>query len=165
MPTERSSPWVALTLGAVLATSVSASGQCPEGAKLLAPDAAVDDLFGWSVAVSGGIAVVGAPEKDDSIGAAYICRFDPDTSQWIEEATLLPEADDPSAFGRSVAVSSDVALIGAPAVAGGRVYVYRYDPAPGQWLQEAILEASDGQQGDQFGWSVAIDDDVAIIAT
>ncbi|MHC4588834.1 MAG: hypothetical protein ACYTAQ_05725 [Planctomycetota bacterium] len=144
---------------------MSASGQCPEGAKLLAPDAAVDDLFGWSVAVSGGIAVVGAPEKDDSIGAAYICRFDPDTSQWIEEATLLPEADDPSAFGRSVAVSSDVALIGAPAVAGGRVYVYRYDPAPGQWLQEAILEASDGQQGDQFGWSVAIDDDVAIIAT
>ena len=47
--------------------------------KLNASDAAFDDRFGWAVAMSGDLAIVGALQEDDGgnrAGAAYILRRD-----------------------------------------------------------------------------------------
>ena len=62
-----------------------------EDFKLLASDGVASDWFGWSVSISGDMALIGAQGDDDNgtnSGAAYVYRFD--GSQWIEEAKLLP---------------------------------------------------------------------------
>ncbi len=69
-------------------------------------------------------------------------------------------------FGFSTALSGDVALIGAlqddPAGLGfGAVYVA--ERTAGLWRRTARLEASDAAPGDWFGYSVAIEGDVAVI--
>jgi hypothetical protein len=84
-------------------------------AKLLPDDGAGDDYFGFSVAVSGDTAVIGAYADDDNGGAsgsAYV--FIRSGVTWSQQAKLL--ADDGAAsdsFGRFVAVSGDTAVIGA----------------------------------------------------
>ena len=84
-------------------------------AKLLAGDAAAFDRFGFSVALSGDTALVGARYDDDagtSSGSAYI--FTRSGSSWTQQAKLT--ASDAAAgdeFGASVALSGDTALVGA----------------------------------------------------
>ena len=86
-----------------------------EEAKLLASDGATGDYFGWSVALSGDYALVGAYKDDDngsSSGSAYV--FVRSGSSWSQQAKLLASdgaADD--RFGYSVALSGDYALVGA----------------------------------------------------
>ncbi len=138
--------------------------------KLLAFDGSGNDLFGWSVSISGDAIVVGAWQDDDGggdSGSAYVYRFDPGSGDWEHQAKLTaadPASDD--RFGRSVSISGDVAVIGAYAddddgSKSGSAYVFR--SAAGVWYQEAKLTAHDAAAGDRFGWSVSVSGDVALI--
>ncbi|UCC31980.1 MAG: hypothetical protein JSU86_06810, partial [Phycisphaerales bacterium] len=135
-----------------------------EEQKLLASDGAPDDQFGSSLAVSGDAVVVGAFGHGDG-GAAYVFRFN--GSQWAQEQRLL--ASDGSAgdsFGYSVAVSGNVALIGAYGVddngaSSGSAYVFRFDGT--EWAEEQKLLAADGAAYDFFGVSVALSGGVAVV--
>jgi hypothetical protein len=86
-----------------------------EQAKITASDGAAGDFFGFSVAISGGCAVVGAWMDDDAgtdSGSAHI--FKRDGTAWIQEGKITASdgaADDQ--FGASVASSSDYAVVGA----------------------------------------------------
>ncbi len=67
-------------------------------------------------------------------------------------------------FGRSVSVSGDVMVIGAQELHTynrGSAYVFRYDGF--DWIEEAKLQASDGNEFDGFGCSVSIDGDVIVV--
>lgn len=85
----------------------------------LAGDGAADDYFGWSVAIDGEYAIVGAPlnvgkglNSGTAQGAAYVYRRA--GGQWSPVAKLT--AADSIAynfFGCAVAMSGDVAVIGA----------------------------------------------------
>ena len=71
-------------------------------------------------------------------------------------------------FGFSVALDGDFALIGAPkdlvqGVKTGSVYVF--ERRPGGWVQVARLTPSDGFLDLEFGFSVALDGDTALIGT
>ncbi|MCH8152661.1 MAG: FG-GAP repeat protein [Planctomycetes bacterium] len=99
--------------------------------KLLASDGAEEDHFGISVAMSGDVILIGAYADADNgmySGSAYVFRYDPDTSAWIEEAKLL--ASDGAAldwFGTSVAISGDHLIVGAAEFYSGRpgkAYIY-----------------------------------------
>ncbi len=136
--------------------------------KLLASDGAAGDLFGFSVAVSGDAAIVGAPLENDNgfdSGSAYVYRFD--GISWAQAQKLL--ASDGAAadwFGFSVAISGDAAIVGAwrdddNGSDSGSAYFYRFDGI--SWAQAQKLLASDGAAGDRFGYSVAINGDVAIV--
>ena len=133
-----------------------------EIAKLLANDGAASDWFGWSVAISGRTAIVGAPFDGDNgpeSGSAYLF----DTTAGRQIAKLL--AEDGAAFdefGRSVAISGATAIVGVPQTfrdANGSAYLF--DTTTGR--QIAKLLANDGAKGDVFGSSVAIIGDVAIV--
>jgi hypothetical protein len=92
-------------------------------AELIAADGAANDDFGWSVAVSGSTAVVGAPGHNT--GAAY--AFASSGTAWSPHGELIPidgAANDE--FGWSVAVSGSTALVGAPRHTSltGAAYVY-----------------------------------------
>ena len=73
-----------------------------------------------------------------------------------------------SRFGGSVAVSGDTALVGAWSApsefdepTNGSVYVYRR--TDDVWAQETVLVAPGEQPTPEFGRSVAIDGDVAVV--
>ena len=104
------------------AATTPVQGQCTwqELATLTASDAATDDSFGFSVAVSGDTAVVGAYSDEHaggaSDGSAYIfVRSGPPVSEvWTQQAKLT--ASDAAAndqFGNSVAISGDTVVVGS----------------------------------------------------
>ncbi len=150
---------VVALLGGGMTTAVTAavSGEI----KLTASDAASRDNFGFSVAISGDVIVVGAREDDDNgaaSGSAYVYTSDGDGG--YEEAKLTA-SDGASGdwFGRAVAVSGDTVVVGALRHRGasslsGAAYVYTPDGVGG--YDETKLTASDAAFGDRFGRSVAI---------
>jgi hypothetical protein len=124
-------------------------------AKLKGSDTAADDYFGWSVAVSGTTAVVGAYGHSNKAGRAYV--FTKTATGWKQAAE--PMGSDTAAgdhFGWSVAISGATAVVGAfhHADIAGRAYVFT-KTASG-WKQTAELKGSDSAAGDGFGISAAI---------
>ncbi len=73
------------------------------------------------------------------------------------------DAEAGDAFGVSVSVSGDTALIGAYGEDSGRGAVYVYTAFGTTWTQQATLKASDGVGNDQFGCSVAVEGNTALI--
>ncbi|MHC4967998.1 MAG: M12 family metallo-peptidase [Planctomycetota bacterium] len=147
-------------------------GAWAEEAKLLASDAQPDDWFGRVVAIDGDVAIVGAPGDDDlgaGAGAAYVYVFDSESGNWIEQPKLL--ASDGAAgdrFGTGVAISGQVAVVGAPRDAdngpsSGSAYVYRFDPGARAWAEEAKLLAPGGATLDAFGEAVAVSGNVVVV--
>ncbi|MEN0112083.1 MAG: hypothetical protein AAF805_15285, partial [Planctomycetota bacterium] len=156
--------WVVAIAALLIGAPCCASVPLTPYAKLTASDGASDDRFGASVAIDGGLAIVGAYGDDDGgsdAGAAYL--FDVATGQ--QTAKLL--AADAAAFdefGRGVALEGGVALAGAP---------YDADNGFGSGSADAIdiatgrpggkLVADDAAVGDLFAAQVAIDGGVAIV--
>ncbi len=152
------------TAAALLWTDRPAHGQC-EAAQLTAPGGKGGNAFARRVAIDGDVAVVGDP----AIEAVYVFRRGGDgPGDWVLEQVLTaPDAEVADQFGR-VAIDGEVILVGAPGAAvpefgRGAGYVYRYDLPAGQWRFEQQLIASDGEAGDKFAWSVAIDGNVALL--
>jgi carbonic anhydrase/acetyltransferase-like protein (isoleucine patch superfamily) len=137
-----------------------------ERAKLVANDGEPGDAFG-RVAIDGDTVVVSAMLDDDrgfDSGSAYV--FTRNGSRWTQQAKLL--ASDGVAgdhFGR-IAIDGDTIMVGATGddhdrVDGGSVYVFTRDNAV--WTEQAKLTAGDALDYDHFGWSIAIQDDTAVI--
>ncbi len=138
--------------------------------KLVAAAGAGLDLFGTSVSVSGDVIVVGAPGHSlapgEDQGAAFVFRRD--GSSWVEEQRLGASDGQPlDQFGHSVAASGDVIVAGAflddvgTAAERGSATVFRWNGSA--WAQQQQLVASDGDPGDQFGVSVAVSGDRAVV--
>ena len=147
-----------------------ANGVWSQMAELTASDGAGDDLFGWSVALNGATALVGAlyhqVGSNNQQGAAYV--YTEANGTWSQTAELT--ASDGAAydhFGYSVAVSGPTALVGAlyhqvgSNAHQGAAYVYT--ETTGVWSQTAELTASGGMTRDQFGWSVAVSGPTALV--
>ncbi|MEE9128685.1 MAG: FG-GAP repeat protein [Phycisphaerales bacterium] len=151
----------------------SAQRACRE-TKVTAFDGGVFQMFGYSVAVSGDTAMIGADWDDDlgtQSGSAYVYQREPDPEgSWVFAQKLLGSDEvNGDEFGHSVAIDGDVAFIGAlqhiheGAPGTGSVYVFRFDPDTASWIEEEELLASMGTWGDGFGFSVSISGDVALI--
>jgi hypothetical protein len=139
-------------------------------AKLGADNPASSDRFGCSVALSGEIAIVGAHgtdgwgKKDSGVAYAYARSG----TAWTQEAVLAAGYSDATVddhLGQSVALSGTIALVGAPAESasaiGGGAYIFtRRD---GGWSRQGELTASDSEPGDQFGYSVALSGNTALV--
>ncbi len=124
---------------------------------LTVPGVAADDEFGWSVAASDDLLVVGAPGTNAGIGAAYVFRRS--GNDWTHEQTLAPEDATTSArFGSAVAVDEGTIAVGAPrdndpATVSGSVWVY----VPGSpWGLQAKLRNPDSTALAEFGSSLAL---------
>src|SRR5690606_26102033 len=117
----------------------------------------------------GPVAVVGADGDDPDFntldyGAAFMLRYD--GSAWTEEQKLIrPERQMQGLFGRSVDLATHdettwvfVGMLRDVDVPSGdgAVAVYRHDG--GSWVQADLLTASDGAEGDNFSYSMAIVD-------
>jgi hypothetical protein len=143
---------------------VPVNAQCEQG-KLTASDAVREQHFGTSVSISGDVAVVGADGLGQYKlypGAAYVFRHL--GSAWIQVQKLV--ASDTAAgdgFGAAVAVDGTTIMVAAHDFAGysGAVYVFEWEGT--FWVQRQKLVAPDPKPGGHFGWSVAVDGDIAAI--
>jgi len=136
--------------------------------KITPEDAAPYTQFGWTVSIDGSAAIIGAYTDDEmglNSGAAYIFRRD--STGWIEEQKLTAsDAGVMDNFGWSVSISGDVAIVGAhmnddAGLNSGSIYIFRFNGTT--WEEEAKLTASDAAAEDLFGFSVAIDGNLAIV--
>jgi len=138
--------------------------------------------FGWAVAISGDTLVVGAPQWQEVSGnSGSVFVFVRNAGVWSQQDWLKPSNDDASAddkFGRAVAISGDTIVVGAmfedsastgvnggdlddSAIAAGAAYVFVRDGV--NWNQQAYLKASNTESNDQFGISVGISGDTAVV--
>ncbi len=140
-------------------------------AKLIASDAAPSDAFGISVALSGDTAVVGADLDDDggnATGSAYV--FVRSGTVWTQQGKLLANDAQPNDnLGISVGVEGDTAVVGAwhdDTPGGGNAgSAYVFVRSGTVWTQQGHLFASDGAPDDNFGVSVAVDGDIAVVGS
>jgi hypothetical protein len=135
-----------------------------QAAKLTASDAEAGDFFGHTLSISGTTAIVGSQGDDsggvDSGSATIFTKVD---GGWQEIAKLAPSTQEAgAAFGNSVAISGDTAIVGA-AREGGTGAAYIFQLSGGEWTETARLGAPEG--ADRFGISVGIDDDRAVVGS
>jgi len=113
------------------------AGVWTEQQKLTASDGATEEEFGYSVAVGGDSAVIGAwmdNDNGDESGSAYV--FTRSEGVWTEQQKLI--ASDAAAFdhfGEAVAVAGDTSVIGATrdddnGSASGSAYVFSLENNP-----------------------------------
>ena len=136
--------------------------------KLFASDSAGFSQFGQSVAISGNYAIVGAYGDNGNgpySGAAYIFYYN--GTNWVEMQKITAiDAPSWNRFGQSVAIFDNFAIVGAcgdndRGESAGAAYIFHFDGS--NWSQSQKLTAFDGEPWDQFGQSVAISGDYAVI--
>lgn len=149
--------------GGVYVFTRSSTGAWSEDTKLPRPQGLGPEArFGYSLALDGNTAIVGAPLSGD--GAAYVFVRGPEGWMQQEELTNRLGVAEDTQFGCAVAVSGDRALIGARyAGRGGNAQVF--SRTDGNWTIEAVLTATDTAQGDDFGTVVAMDGDQAVVGS
>ncbi|MEL6499365.1 MAG: GC-type dockerin domain-anchored protein [Planctomycetota bacterium] len=142
-----------------------------ERAKLKPADGAALDEFGFSVDLdtAAGLAIVGARRRDGLTGVAFL--FDvSDPSNPVELATLMSSDRMPGdQYGFDVAVEGTVALVGAifndeAGFDAGAAYVYDLS-TPTAPVEIAKIIPSDADPTDDFGWTVNLEDGLALITS
>ncbi len=149
-------------------------------AYLKASNSMGQDRFGFSVAVDGDTAVIGAHQQmsaPDSSGSAYV--FTRSAGVWTQQAILKASNGGPGdLFGFSVAVDGDTIIVGArnedsnartvngdgsnnSASNSGAAYIFTR--SAGVWTQQAYLKANNADADDDFGYSVNVSGDTAVV--
>lgn len=135
------------------------------------PDPDGSEQFGDSVALSadGLTAVIGVPQENATVGAAYVFRHN--SSSWDTENPVLLRAPEPRSsdyFGTAVALSGEgsTALIGAPhsdATSPGAGAVYIFNHTTDGWDTEnpLLLSEPNIEKYDNFGTAIALSGDGA----
>jgi hypothetical protein len=145
--------------------------------KIMPTDANIEDAFGYSVSLDGNRALIGAYLNDEvanNTGAAYIYQYEPILQSWQMQDKLLPVVFGSAGdyFGTAVSLDGNNALIGAffddtPNTSDnkGSVYFFQKDMNSNNWNQQQVLNASDAQADDRFGFSVKLEGNRALIGS
>ncbi|GJM21511.1 MAG: hypothetical protein DHS20C15_14260 [Planctomycetota bacterium] len=160
-------------LGWLLAASPALSAQGFEA--LLPPSADFGPNFGLAVSIEADTALVGARFANDSgpdAGAAFVFTRDAQGG-WSTPVELVPVGGSPGdLFGWAVELDGDRAFVGAPSddsetffpqgQQAGSVYVFGRDDN-GAWQQLVKLRATHELSSNQFGCSIAADDELLLV--
>jgi hypothetical protein len=151
---------------------VSGTTSWTQQQKLVLDDGAAHDNFGFSVALDGDTAVIGARWHDNNglnSGSVYVyVRSD---TAWTQQQRLV--ASDVAVvgdeFGHSVALDGNTAVVGAvadddndPPYSSNMGSVYVFVRSGTTWTQQQRLLGYD-RGDDYFGYSIALDGDTVVI--
>lgn len=137
--------------------------------KLIAEDGVADDQFGYSVAIDGTTALVGALNADFKnqldAGAAYLYSLH-DGGWQLETKLSANPANAGDTLGGNVALKRNFAILGASrrdtnGENSGAAFAFEKDE--GGWSQKQVLSAYDASAGDAFGQSIALTEDFLVI--
>ena len=136
-----------------------ATGVWVEQQKLLASDGEVNDFFGYRVAIDGETAVVGSGLIG---GRSYTYEYNSGTGNWDESKLIRTNTSE--SVGRNVSIRGDIAITGAPYITSyGSAYIFERNPVSGDWAEQQMLLQPDATSHGNFGYSVAIDSDLAVV--
>jgi len=115
--------------------------------------------FGNTIAISGGYIIVGAAESDingSGSGLALLFQNDGNDNFNLVKKITPSDAEESKYFGNSVSIDGDNIVIGANGTRNntsvrGKVYIYKTTDNT-----EKVLEPSDIEDYDQFGFSVSV---------
>ena len=129
-----------------------------------------NNRFGESVVMKDDKIYVGASgdwtTNGTDSGAVYV--FAPSDGTWIEKHRLnASDGSEGDKFGKTLSVFDNTLVVGAPyhdvnGTDSGAAYVFVRDFSD-EWNEETKLIASDGASSDNFGWSVGVGVDIAIV--
>jgi hypothetical protein len=141
-------------------------GNWTQMVKLNASDADQYCQFGYSVAISGNYAIVGAYRDSENAyyaGAAYIYKLS--DGEWTEtDKIMADDGEEQDCFGVSVSISGSYAFVGAYIKNNftGAAYVFSVSDE-GLGTQVAKLVPDDVAENDYVGYSVSISGNYAIV--
>ncbi|MFC3958063.1 FG-GAP repeat protein [Halovivax cerinus] len=128
------------------------------------------DRFGTAVALDGETAAVGARRRGESstVPVGEVTLFERSGGDWSRQTTLQSPASEPSdEFGTTLALDGDTLLVGAPTESNDRGdnagAVHVFTRTRGRWRHRQTLVAPEPVADDQFGTTLALDDDVAMV--
>ncbi|MCB9847042.1 MAG: FG-GAP repeat protein [Phycisphaeraceae bacterium] len=132
--------------------------------KLVPADGVAGSFFGSSVAIDGAYVVIGCRRDDDNgvfSGSVYV--YDAMTGMFLRKLLAL-DGVDADFFGTSVAIDGVTVAVGAEGDddngdASGSAYIF--DVTSGMQLHKLLPD--NGQAGEFFGSSVAIDSGVVVV--
>lgn len=137
--------------------------------KLLPDDGKAEDYFGYSVAINGTTALIGAYKADhhniQDSGAAYVYSLG--STGWEQQAKLIANpshADD--TLGGNVALKNHMAMLGVikrDDRGEDTGAVFAFEREGDSWAQKQILTAVDAKPGDAFGQSIALTERFLVI--
>ncbi|MEP6795966.1 MAG: hypothetical protein ABJB16_16680, partial [Saprospiraceae bacterium] len=133
--------------------------------KLSDPEGASGDQFGDCVSISGDNIIIGSPRDDESYsnqGSACFFHFNGTSWDFVEKIHQVQAAAG-NEFGRSVNISGERAIIGAPFTnaSQGAASMYQFDGTSWQFMNQ--VAETFGSIDDYFGLSVGIIGDMAIV--
>ncbi len=168
--TAPASDFLAPAAGAVYALKF-ANGTWVESQVILASDGHSADEFGWSVAMSGNFAVVGALSSAGfgsvRTGAAYV--FERVGTTWIERQKLVPSVPfNDGQYGNAVAISGDRIVVGSwysSLVGANSGAAYIYERSGATWNQVALLQPPGLSSNDALGTHVAIEGETCVVGS
>ena len=168
--------------GSVYIYERDSAGNWNEVQKIVTSDRALNDQFGYAVAISGDYAIIGARWEDHDTtggsskfnsGSAYF--FERNTAGNWNQVQKIVSSDRAISdeFGSIVAISGDYAIVGSEREdedefdsntmsESGSAYIFERDFV-GNWNQVQKIVASDRQMNDNFGHAVSLSGDYAII--
>ena len=128
--------------------------------KLNAAESKDRDGFGATLATDGSTLLVGRVDQvfgpDSGRGAVHTFRRQSD-GRWAPTGVLVADARLARAsFGTAIALSGDMAYVGAPAEGSGVVYVFRRQ-GDGSWASAGKLPVTESTVSDRFGSAITVD--------
>jgi len=133
--------------------------------KLVPDEAAMLDMFGESVAISGDTIAIGAPQHEAGTGlnTGTVFLYDKD-GPFLHEL-VASDGKDHDNFGEAVDISDDIIVIGAPnddsmGTDAGSAYIFNKDGT-----EVKKLVPNDLAPSDNFGYSVAISGDRLVVGS
>jgi len=138
-------------------------------AQKLAPSSlSVDDKFGYSVALSGNIAFVGAVNGDSNVsntGCVYV--FEKISGTWTEMAKIVPPELTPNQlFSFDLEVFDDLLMVASPQTGeDGFAYVFRMEGNSSKWKLRSSLDCKAALSGNQDVTSISLTNGMAVMGS
>lgn len=126
------------------------------------------EQFGFAVALTGDLLVVGAPGKNQRSGVVYLFgRNQGGTNNWGQNQQLTTADGSGIGLGVSVALDGETLAAGAPDSGGlarsGRTYIFTRNSSSGSWSQLKLITPGPDFGGNRFGRAVALRGDTLIV--
>jgi hypothetical protein len=153
-----------LTLAAVAVSTARAEAAGPGlQTQAVFPGATSGAYFGYSVAVDGDTAVIGAIADNATDGAAYV--YVRTGATWaLQQRLTAADGAAGDEFGYTVAVSGNTALVTAALKQNGQGFVYAFTRTGTTWaLAQEFTEPGTGAADDCFGCALALSGTTAIV--
>ncbi len=143
------------------------NGTWNEVQKIVASDRAQGDFFGWSISLDGNHLLVGSNQDNNFTGAAYVFEKD-GNAIWNEIQKLTAsngEAGD--RFGQDIDIDGNRIIVGAHfrdiGSPGDDGAAYIFEKEFDVWTETAFIYDAFISNGEDFGFSVAISGDYALV--